>query len=109
MKAATYFYWAKLLSICVVVVAFTVVFVDMHESAHSQIYKGFGCKNVSIEFRYGGLLGGSTWCEEWVQGADQLEAWRFHSINEIFGYHLAAICFLVVCLYFHYVMMVRRD
>lgn len=72
-------------------------YVNAHENAHKAIFEHNGCLNASISVNY--LYGnGSTTCEDWSYDASDNDYNRvrlLHGINEIVGYQLRSLMFLL--------------
>ena len=70
-------------------------FAVTHEQIHQQISKYFGCKNATIEINWD--THGHSYCD-WGEKIPPTEAIILHSWNEIVGYYLEYIIYIIFIL-----------
>lgn len=83
--------------VCVLILSYTIsieTHVIYHENAHKQIFRYFGCQNVSIETNkniLGFIDSGNCSCNNHQFSEEEMiHVMHLHAMNEIVGYHFRA-------------------
>ena len=89
--------FSSLLLVCVLILSYTIsieTHVIYHENAHKQIYRYFGCENVTIGTSkniFGLINSGNCSCNNHQFSEEEImHVMHLHAMNEIVGYHFRA-------------------
>lgn len=85
------------------------IFIMAHENVHKEIYRGFGCRNVSITHSFGKS---ETKCQDTeffkqVSPEDWREMRKLHAWNEIISYNIQ-ILYIFMFYVFAFLLMILK-